>query len=215
MEQWHSGRLVAGMATIPLSGVLGLAALLLRGPLELPLQGNPEWIETVSSNTYLTLQNLLVASYVLPFFGFITLYAYLAQDARQERLSFIGLIAALWGTALALPALGIVSYVGSLGSESGVALQTIVGHLVAEAVIGPGLAVGIVAAILYTTGPLLLGIAVWRREGLPKLAAVMFAAHGILLSVGFSVFPALVLGWVLLALSGIWLTLSIKNAPRP
>jgi hypothetical protein len=215
VNQWRSTRMLIGMLTIPLSGVLGSAVLLLRGPLVLPLESSTEWIETVSSSSYLVYQNLLVASYVLPFFGFLALYAYLAGDVRQERLSFIGLIISIWGTALALPALGIVSYVGSLESQLSLADETSIGQIVAEALIGPGFAMGIAAAILYTTGPFLLGVAIWRKGTLPKIATLMFMAHGALLSFGFSMFSALILGWGLFAISGIWLTLSMKNEMTP
>jgi len=203
--------MLIGMLTIPLSGVLGVAVLLLRGPLVLPLQDSTEWIETVSSSNYLVYQNLLVAAYVLPFFGFLALYAYLASDARQERLSLIGLIASIWGTALALPALGIASYVGSLDGQLSLADQTSIGQIVAAALLGPGFPMGIAAAVLYTIGPFLLGVAMWRKGTLPKIATVMFMAHGALLSFGFSMFSALVLGWGLFAISGIWLILSMKN----
>ena len=64
MNQWSSNRLLVGMLTIPISGVLGAAVLFLRGPLVFPLTGGSDWIEIVSSTNFLVYQNLLIISYV-------------------------------------------------------------------------------------------------------------------------------------------------------
>lgn len=211
MNHWGSKRLLVGLLVIPVSGVLGALVLLLRGPLVFPLAGVSDWIEIVSSSNFLLHQNLLIISYVLPFVGFLALYEYLRRDNRVEKSSFVGLIFTLWGTALALPSLGIVSFIASIASQPGTADQARIGQIVTEAVTGPGFAIGIVAAICYTMGPLFLGIAIWRKADMSRLAAVLFASHGVLLSFGFSIFPALILGWVLLAISGILICLDVRK----
>ena len=207
MKQWHPNRLLLGILAIPISGVLGTAVLLLRGPLTFPLTSNSGWIEIVSTTNFLIYQYLLIVSYALSFVGFLALYEYLRKDVRGEKLSFVGLVLTLWGTALALPALGIISFVASGVSQLGSDYQARIGQIITEAITGPSLVLGIVAAIFYTTGPLLFGIAIWRHAKLSNVSAGLFIFHGVLLSFGFSIFPALILGWILLAVSGLLISL--------
>ena len=77
--------------------------------------------------------------------------------------SFIGLIFTLWGTALALPASGIASYVTSVAKHMDSTNQALVGQIVTEAITGSGMLIGITAAIFYTIGPILFGISIWRE----------------------------------------------------
>ncbi|MCJ7738236.1 MAG: hypothetical protein MUQ10_13130 [Anaerolineae bacterium] len=211
MNQGKSGRLRVGLLTLPISGVLGAVVLLLRGPIVFPLTAGSDWIGVVSSTNFLLYQNLLAILYVLPFVGFLALHGVLARDVRVWKSSFVGLILTLWGTALALPALGIASFVTSLAGQAGSADQARIGQIVTEAITGSGMLIGIVAAVLYTTGPILFGVAIWRKGGLSRIAAILFATHGALLSFGFSFFPALILGWILLAISGILISLDVRK----
>lgn len=211
MNQWSSNRLLAAMLTIPISGALGAAVLLLRGPLVIPLTGASDWIEIVSSANFLVYQNLLIVSYVLPFVGFLALYEYLRRDVRVEKLSFVGVILTLWGTALALPSLGIISFVAPIASQLGSGEQAMIGQIITDALTGSGFMIGILAAIFYTIGPMLFGIAIWRNANLSNVAAVLFAIHGVFLSFGFSFFPALLIGWILLAISGILISIGVRK----
>ena len=211
MNQRRSNRLWQGLLALPISAILGAGVLLLRGPLSFPLTDDSGWIEIVTSSNFLILQDLLTAAYVLAFVGFLALYEVLREDVRTKRLALVGFILTLWGTALAMPSLGIVSFVAPIAGQSGVSDQVTIGRIVTEAVTGPGLLVGIVAGVFYTAGPLLFGIAIWRDAGLSKVAAVLFVIHGVLLSFGFSIFPAVILGWVLLAISGILISLGVRR----
>jgi hypothetical protein len=189
--------------TIPVAGVFAIVALSIRGPLRLPVDGSSDWLATVSQSFYMPAQILLIVAYFLPFFGFVAIYRYLSTSPRIEPLARLGLVFSLMGTALALPALGIVSFVAPALGQS-LTLQPADATLIlTDSLTGPGLFVSLLAGILYTLGPLFLGVAIWRSEVLSKAAALLFASHGILLSLGFSMFPALILGWTLLALSGI------------
>ena len=190
------------LIAIPVSGLLGAIVLILRGPFNIPLTDSSGWISLVSSDNFLIYQNLLIFLYVLPFIGFLALHEYLKSSDKVEKYSFGGLILTLWGTALALPASGIISYIAVIAGDPQVTDHARIGQLITEAITGPGFYMGIVAAICYTLGPILFGIAIWRGIENSKIAAVLFALHGTLLSFGFSFFPALVAGWVLLAISG-------------
>lgn len=206
-------RSFAGVLTIPISGALGATVLLLRGPLNFPLTEGSGWLEMASSSSFLPYQTLMILAYVLPFVGFLALYEVLSKEARVERISLLGLIFTLWGTALALPALGIASFVVAEAGQLAAADQGTVGRVVTDAVTSSGLGIGIVAAILYTVGPALLGIAMWRHGRLSNPAAVLFGVHGVWLSFGFAFFPALIVGWLLLTAGGILMSIDVRTSP--
>jgi hypothetical protein len=196
---------------LPISGFLGAVVLLLRGPYQIPLTGNSDWISLVSSQTFLTYQILLIFLYVLPFIGFIALHEHLQGSENLRIYSLGGLILSLWGTSLALPASGIATFIAALAANPSAADPASIGQIVTKAITGPGSMVGISAAVCYTLGPVLFGIAIWRKTDLSRTAAVLFALHGALLSFGFSYFPALIAGWISLAISGTILSFNLRK----
>lgn len=200
---------LVGLLTLPISGILALAALMIRGPIGSPLDDIAAWSRFTSTGVYLGAQIAMIAAYVLPFYGLCSIYIYLAKDDRVERTAFIGMLTSLMGTALALPASGIFTFVAPVVGRSFLQDQINISQAFIDSITGPGLVVGIVSAILYTAGPIYLGLAVWRSNNLPKWAGVCFALHGVLLSFGFSFFPALILGWALFTISGAWITWSV------
>lgn len=200
---------LVGLLTLPISGILALTALMVRGPIGNPLEDVAAWSRFTSSAMYLGTQIAMIAAYVLPFYGLCSLYVYLADDNHVERTAFIGMLTSLMGTALALPASGIFTFVAPVVGRSFLQDQVNVSQVFIDSVSGPGLLVGIVSAILYTLGPVFLGVAVWRSNDLPKWAGAFFAVHGVLLSFGFAFFPALILGWILFTTGGGWIFWSV------
>ena len=51
----------------------------------------------------------------------------------------------------------------------------------------------------------------WRVGGSTGVALTLFGMHGVLLSFGFGMFPLLVVGWVLLGVSGAWLAVAFSR----
>jgi len=203
MKQQRTRRLFLGVLTIPVAGALAVVALLFRGPVILPTGNVPEWASTVSTGVYLATQYGMIVAFVLPLLGFWALYEHISQARQVERLAFVGMLASVWGTALALPTLGITAFVTPVaGKLYGSGLTEII-QVVSESVTRSAMGIGLISAVLYTVGPLLLGVAAWRSGLVPRGAAILFALHGALLSFGFSLFPLLILGWVLLTISGI------------
>jgi len=194
---------VAMLWTIPVAGVIGLVTLLLRG-------GDFSVVAMTSPDKFLVYQYLLIAAYVLPFPGFIALWLQCRTSDRPGTLSFLGLLGLIWGTSLALPALGIASFMMPAAVDLGSASVT--NAAVQGALMGPGLPLGIVAATLYTLGPILLGVALWKTGDNSRIAVALFVAHGALLSFGFSFFPLLILGWAMLSVSGSLFAIRYKSS---
>ena len=85
--------------------------LLLRGPMPLPNMDVDAWAQAVTGSNYFLAQVLTIIAYVLPYFGFWALYAYLAKVEQVERTAFLGFMGSIVGTSLALITLGIFSFV--------------------------------------------------------------------------------------------------------
>lgn len=211
MKLANPKRDLVGLLTLPISGILALAALMIRGPIGSPLDDIEAWSRFTSTGMYLGAQIAMIAAYVLPFYGLCSLYICLAGNDRVERTAFIGMLTSLMGTALALPASGIFAFVAPVVGRSFLQNQVNISQVFIDSVSGPGLMVGMVSAILYTLGPVFLGVAVWRSHDLPKWAGAFFAVHGALLSFGFAFFPALILGWILFTISGGWIFWSARK----
>ena len=116
------------------------------------------------------------------------------------------------GTSLALPALGITGFAGPFAAQLYLAGDTDVALIISNAVTGTGFTISITAAICYILGPKLLGIAIWRSNITSKWIGIIFALHGLFLSLGFSIYPILILGWILLTLSGACVTIIIWSS---
>ena len=97
--------------TLAIGSVLGLIGLVLRGPVPLPNMDVDTWAQAVTASNYFLAQVLTIFAYILPYFGFWALYAYLARIERVERIAFRGFMSSIIGTSLALPTLGIFSFV--------------------------------------------------------------------------------------------------------
>jgi hypothetical protein len=195
---------------MPLISLIGLVGIVLRGPFALPIPDAAAWAEAATQPLFAVGQILLIAGYVLPFFGFWALYAYMSESG-PEQSAFWGFMLSVWGTALALPGLGITAFAGPLAAESYLAGQLDASSLITTAMMSRGFALSIMAAVGYIIGPILLGIALWRSGTAPKWAALLFALHGICLSLGFGMYPILIVGWLLLIASGIGIATSYKH----
>lgn len=201
------------LSRLPVGGLFGLVGILLRGPDGVPLADPLSWAETAASNTFAIAQFAIIIGFVLPFLGFWALYAWL-QAGGRERGAFWGFMLSIWGTTLALPALGIAAFAGPLAADLYLQGDQAAATLIADALTGRGFYVSIVSAICFIAGPALLGIAVWRTGTLPKVAGFLFAVHGVCLSLGFGFYPVLVLGWVLLIVSSIWLAIPVWRSAQ-
>ncbi len=204
--------LVAALATIPLAGVLGVVFLVLRGAQTMPMADSLAWVDNVTRPAYQTAQLGMIVAFVLPLAGFWALYEALAR-LGHVRTALWGMWLCIAGTALALPALGVMAFLMPVAGHWDKMGDAAMPELVNEVIFGPLLLVSLASALAYLLGPVLFSVAMWR-SGLSKLAAPLFGLHGLLLVVGFGLYPALITGWVLLGLSGLMLMLGVLRG-RP
>ena len=198
----YKHRIQALILTLPIAGVIGLIGVLLRGLYALPFPDADSWAQAASQPVFVISHVIILVGYILPFVGFWAIYKYLAGNG-YEKIPFWGFILSIIGTSLALPALGITGFVGPIAAQSFLDGNPDAALIVSEALTGTGFFVSIIAAICYTLGPSLLGIAIWKSNEMSKWIGLLFALHGICLSLGFSIYPILIVGWVLFIASSI------------
>ena len=210
MQKPPKQRILVGLWTFPISGVLALIALFLRKFVNLPVGDITEWAEGVASKNYLIAQYLYILAYVIAFFGFWALYMYLAQR-QKERMAFYGLMGALLGTGLPLTTLGVVAYVSPVFGRLYLQGDTHLPQFINEIAMGSSMVMGMPGAFLYVGGCLSFGVAVWQSGTINKWAGVVFALHGLLVSFGFGIPFLLTLNWILLVAAGIMFILGVQN----
>lgn len=205
-------RVLFGLSTFIIGGIAGIVSMMLRG---MDLFPNPDiindWSLVVQSNQYLISQYLyIILAYTLPFFGFWSLYEILRNKKQLEKLSFWGMIFSIIGTALVLPNLGVFAYVSPQVGKWFIEGND-VSNVIVDAISKTAMPVGIFGAILYTIGPTLLGIAIWKSKIFSKLGGILLILHGLILSFSFSLYYLLFAGWVLLIIVGIMTIINYRQ----
>jgi len=210
MQKPSKGRILAGLWTFPISGLVAIIALFLRKFVNLPVGDIAEWAESVTSGNYLIAQYLYILAYVVPFFGFWALYVYLAQK-QKERMAFWGLMGTLLGTGLPLTTLGVLAYVSPVFGRLYLQGETHLPQLINEIAMGSSMVMGMPGAFLYITGCMSFGIAVWQSGTINRWAGVALALHGLSIAFGFGIPIVLTLSWLLLITGGIMFILGVQN----
>jgi len=202
-------RLILGLWTLPISGVLAIGALFLRKFIVLPGQDLLEWAHMVTSNSYLTAQYIYILAYVIPFLGFWALYMYLSQQ-HLEKLAFWSFTGTLLGTALPLTTLGVFVFASPAIGDLYLQGNTNAPQIINEIAFGPSIILaGLPGAFLYVGGCTAFGVAIWKSGTLPKWSGVLLALHGLFIAFGYGMPVLLVLSWAFLAVCGIGIISSI------
>ena len=210
MQKPPKSRVLLGLWTFPMSGIVAIIALFLRKFVNLPVGDITEWANSVASRNYLIAQYLYILAYVVPFFGFWALYVYLAQR-QKEPMAFWGLMGTLLGTGLPLTTLGVLAYVSPVFGRLYIQGDTHLPQLINEIAMGPSMVMGMPGAFLYIGGCLSFGTAVWQSGTINKWAGVALALHGLFVAFGFGIPVMLTLSWILLIAGGAMFILGVQN----
>ena len=211
MQTENSTRIRLSVLTFAIGSVLGIIGLLLRGPIPLPNMDVDAWAQAVTGSNYFLAQVLTIIAYVLPYFGFWALYAYLAKVEQVERTAFWGFMTSIVGTSLALITLGIFSFVSPQIAQRFLQGDNQLPNIVIQVATGQPAIINYLGDTLYLFGTALLGVATWRSGILPKWAGLLIALHGLFLIFGFMLFPLLYLSWVFLLIAGLWIFFAIEK----
>jgi hypothetical protein len=168
----------------------------------------------ISTTSYLV-QHLLgsILGTILAIFGVIALAAYLA-DGRAGRLALVAMVLSVAGNCLILTIFGFSTIVSPEIGRLYLAGQR-EAMQVNEAIFG-STAFSLLAVsglVLYLVGAILMGVAIWRSETLPRWAGALYAPTGFLIAAGVAVGVAQTLGSALLIAAGVWIAWSVMRGP--
>ena len=210
---------------------IGLLGLPFYGALTLwsSFEGQPDpsthleaWSRFVTTDQYV-LGHLLgsILGLIFAIFGFFALGAYLATS-RAGRLGLVAVAVTVLGSALFLPLQGVSTFAAPEEGQAVLAgLEEFVGlpDIFANTVMG---LTGLAVIVLSFVGNILLGVAVWRSEVLPRWAGALWAAAHVLMYLSLvyaqmggpaSTPPTVPLGAAVVAVSGAWMALSVLRRP--
>ena len=210
-----------GLLGLPLYGVMTFWSSL--NPQPDPSTQYEAWARFVATNGYV-LKHLFVSvlGIIFVIFGTFALGAYLTRS-RAGRLGLVAMVIAVFGHALWLTIGGVSTFASPsegraylAGAEELKNLPTSLVDTLQMATIGVSILLGFV-------GNVLLGIAVWRSEILPKWSGALWALAPVLmyifglvyaLTIGANATPPTVpAGALLLAISGAWIAFSVLSRP--
>jgi uncharacterized membrane protein len=210
-----------GLLGLPVAGALTLWSSL--DPQPDPNVHYEAWSRFVITDHYvLTHVFGSILGLILAIFGTFALGAYLA-GSRAGRLGLLAMVVAVLGSALFLPGMGVSTFAAP--EEGQAYLAGIEGlHTLPDILADTMLALtSLLMVLLVFAGNVLLGIAVWRSETLPKLAGATWAAAAVLMypmglvyeaTIGpASTPPTVVAGAALMVVGGGWIALRSMRRP--
>ncbi len=210
-----------GLLGLPLYGVLTFFSSI--DPQPDPNTHLEAWSRYVTTNHYV-LGHLLYSILGLIFliFGIFALGVYLATS-RAGRLGLVAMVIAVLGNALFLPLQGVSTF--SVPEEG----QAVLAGLEEFEELPPIFAntvfalTSLVDIVLLLVGNVLLSVAVWRSEILPKWAGALWVFAPVLIYIFGLVYamtigaqatpPTVPAGALVLAISGAWIALSVLSRP--
>jgi hypothetical protein len=212
---------------------IGLLGLPLYGALTFWSSLNPQpdpntrfeaWSRYVMTDHYvLTHVFGSILGLVLAIFGTFALGAYLTRS-RAGRLGLVAMVTTVLGAALFLPAMGVSTFSAPHEGQAylaGIEEYDKLPLIFADTMF---IATSLLVIVLGFVGNVLLGVAVWRSGVLPKMAGALWAAGAVFmypLGIVYAVVilgvqstpPTVLIGALLLVISGAWMAWSVLRRP--
>jgi hypothetical protein len=210
-----------GLLGLPLYGVLTFFSSL--DPQPDPNTDYEAWAYYVST-TYYVLKHLFasILGIVFALFGTIALGAYLSRS-RAGGLGLVAMVITVFGYALFLTVMGVATFAAPGEGQAYVAGDYEFAEIAASgfAVTAQTLTI-LLFTVLLLVGNGLLGVAIWRSGTLPRWAGPLWAAGAVLMLLlgqlvalfftGSTPVTVLV-GALLLVISGVWMAWSVLREP--
>ena len=212
---------------------IGLLGLPLYGALTFWSSMNPQpdpnthydaWSRFVTTDHYVWSHVMgSTLGLILAIFGTFALGAYLA-NGRAGRLGVVAMVITVFGTALFLPAMGVSTF--SAPHEGQAYLAGIEEYDKLPSIFADILfmVTALLVIVLEFVGNVLLGVAIWRSGTLPRWAGALWAAGAVFmypLGIVYAVVilgvqstpPTVLVGALLLVISGAWMAYSVLRQP--
>jgi multisubunit Na+/H+ antiporter MnhC subunit len=194
---------------LPLYGLLTLWTTFIHQPD--PNTDFEAYARYVSTTNYLV-DHLFgsILGVTLAIFGAVALGVYLSS----RRSALTAMVLSVAGNALILTIFGMSTFATPAVGRAYLEGQQNVVELNQDILGLPLILTALMGGLLYSTGTILFGIAVWRSVTLPKWAGVLYAPTGLLISIlGLIQGQAQTLGSLLLIIGGGWIAWSAMRRP--
>ncbi len=211
---------------------IGLLGLPLYGALTFWSSMNPQpdpsthyeaWSRFVTTDHYVWTHVVgSIVGLILAIFGTFALGAFLA-DSRAGRLGLVAMVLTVLGSALFLPAMGVSTFAAPEEGQAylvGIEEFSKLPSTFADTML---VATSLLFVLLLFVGNVLLGVAVWRSETLPRWTGALWAAGAVFMyplglvyaaTIGAqSTPPTVLVGALLLVIGGGWMALSVLRRP--
>jgi hypothetical protein len=210
-----------GLLGLPLYGALTFWSSL--NPQPDPNTRYEAWSRFVTTDHYV-LTHLFgsILGLVLAIFGTFALGTYLA-NGRAGRLGLVAMIVTVAGSSLFLPAMGVSTFAAPEEGQAYLAGIEEFARLPPSFADAAFAATSLLVVLLLFVGNVLLGVAVWRSETLPRWAGALWAGAAVLMyplgivyaaMTGVQSTPRTVLvGALLIVVGGAWIAWSVLRRP--
>ena len=202
MKHYEQKTALLSLYTLPVGGILGLAATILLG--EMPsVENSLQWAVYTSSNPYTISYYLLLYAYLIPIPGFWALHRLFSEERTTFLLSFWGMVLSILGSALPMAAMGVSAFAfpafGRVYLTQGLDIAALTGSIFT-----PGTMIFLLfSGFYYLVGIFLFGVVLWKRN-IPslKIAGISLILHGFLIILPEQIIVNF-LSWVFFLLSSI------------
>ena len=212
----------AGLLGLPLYGALTFWSSM--DPQPDPDAHYEAWARFVTTDHYVT-SHLLGSTLglILAIFGTFALGAYLA-NGRSGRMGLIAMVVTVLGTALFLPAMGVSTFAAPAEGQAYLAGIEEFSKLPGSFADDVFAMTSLLVILLLFVGNVLLGVAIWRSETLPKWAGALWVGAAVLMYPLGIVYAAVILGVqstpptilagaALIVIGGVWMAWSALRRP--
>ncbi len=204
----HHSTGIRGVLALPLSGLIGIVSIFLRGPFIDP-SSNPLGFAQAAHSSYTIAGILGIVSTILTLIGFVGLYLYLANSS-VERSAFWGMVFSLVGSGIVLALIGVFVWVMPVIGQLYLQGQK---DVMAVAIGSSGalfLASALLSGLTASVGAIGLGLAMWRCGTLPKWSTLLYVVS-IPLFYFAPPMPFIVesIGFAMFLVAGCWIAYSI------
>jgi hypothetical protein len=207
---------------------IGLVGLPFYGALTFWSSLNPQpdpntryeaWSHYVTTDHYvLTHVFGSILGLILAIFGTFALGAYLTRS-RAGRMGLVAMVITVLGSALFLPGMGVSTFAAPEEGQAYLAGIEGLAELPTSSADIALAATSLLVVVLLFVGNVLLGVAVWRSETLPKWAGAFWAAAPVFMyplglvyaaTIGpASTPPTVLVGALLIVIGGTWMAWSV------
>ncbi len=217
MQVYTANRVRLGAVVFGFAGVISPIAQIIANTTLGVVDGSDQAAaaQAATATNYQVWGGLMIAYSIAAIFGWLGFYLYFTQG-RAEASAFWGTLITVLGALLVVPGWGVWSYAAPVAGQ--LYLQGNKDAMTVYAAINnsPSLLVAYASLPVLLVGLVLLSLAVWRDNSLPKVAMVMLVITSLLQ--GPLPLAVVIINAIFRAVAGLWLAYSIwqhtKSSPQ-